>query len=93
MKNTEKLNQEEVVVEETEMTKEGGLDKVKEAAKKYGKRIAIGAGILAVGIGAFALGRRSKSEDYQLEDEESELDYVEGVESNDEINDLTEESN
>ena len=25
--------------------------------------------------------------------EESELDYVEGVESNDEINDLTEESN
>ena len=38
MKNTEKLNQEEVVVEETEMTKEGGLDKVKEAAKKYGKR-------------------------------------------------------
>ena len=76
IKNEELDEEIEVAVdeEETEETEsETKIDKFKAGLKKYGKKIAIGAGIVAVGIAGFILGKNSISgNDY---DETLEIGY------------------
>ena len=65
MKDTEKVvetvetNVEEVV----ENQSEGLLSKTKTGVEKYGKKIAVTAGIVAVGLLGYALGSKSKKDD------------------------------
>ena len=65
MKDTEKVvetvetNVEEVV----ENQSEGLLSKTKTGVKKYGKKIAVTAGIVAVGLLGYAFGSKSKKDD------------------------------
>lgn len=74
----------EVEEEEMEMTEKKGLvSKVVEFGKKHGKKLAIGAGVLAVGLLGYKLGHGSENDgdsvDY-LEDHNSDpADYASDV--------------
>ena len=76
IKNEELDEDIEVTVEEEETDEtesETKMDKFKAGLKKYGKKIAIGAGIVAIGIAGFILGKKSSSgDDY---DETLEIGY------------------
>lgn len=77
MSEAKEMN-EEVVVEVADETEEETVSEVKtsrfkDGLKKYGKKLAIGAGVLAVGIVGFILGRKTNA-DYD-EQELLELGY------------------
>lgn len=67
-------NEEEVVEAETE--KEGFLPKAKTWIKKHGKKIAIGATVIALGTVAYALGKK-KSNEEDSEDTDLDVDWNE----------------
>lgn len=76
IKNEELNEGVEVIMEEEETDEtesETKMDKFKAGLKKYGKKIAIGAGIVAVGIAGFILGKKSSSDDSY--DETLEIGY------------------
>jgi len=91
MANKKDLNVKETekVEVETEVVEEGKFDKVKVFAKKHGKKLAVGAGLGLLGIGAFVLGRKSNSGDDEVEYEDYEESETESyIETNEETTEV-----
>lgn len=87
-KEVEKMNEieEEIDVETDEVVEtEAQGSKFKAALKKYGKRIAIGAGVLAVGLIGFVLGRKGNADNDTIA-----IDYDTDCIGNDDESDDTE---
>lgn len=67
----EEIRNEEVMMDENEVIddveviekKPGKLSKVISFAKKNGKKVLVGAGLIAVGIAGYALGSRGRDDD------------------------------
>ena len=78
IKEMEELEEEAEFEDEDEFVDddctESKMTKVKAGLKKYGKKIAIALGFVAVGIAGFALGRKGSNED--TNEDLLELDYT-----------------
>lgn len=73
----ETIEEEEIIVSEEKKAK-GSLAKIGAGIKKYGKKVAVGVTIGAVGIIAYGLGKKSggSSDDYS-DDSIVDVDYSE----------------